>query len=234
MGRTDGKWTVFAHRGASGTEPENTLLAFRRALEAGARWVELDVQNVCGRLVVFHDTRLERTTNGRGRLGDRSVEDLRSLDAGKGEKIPFLSEVLEWLDGRAGVNVELKGPGTAALTSQILNGCIKNGGWRAEQFIVSSFLRYELAVFRRLAPDIRIGFLYVGLSVFFPRGFVEKLSPYSVHLSKKSASPALVRNIRAKGMNVFVYTVNDIADADRLAAMGVDGIFTDFPERFSA
>ena len=101
------------HRGARGHAPENTLASVRKAIELGADWIEVDVYGVDGELVVFHDDRLERTTNGEGLLMGQSFDYLRSLDAGDGELIPTLAEVFDVAADRVGINVELKGPGTA-------------------------------------------------------------------------------------------------------------------------
>jgi len=225
-------FTVFAHRGASGTEPENTLRAFRRAIEIGARWIELDVQCVGGRLVVFHDARLERTTNGTGPLNGQTIDALRSLDAGKGEKIPFLEEVLELVDKTSKINIELKGRGTAAPTASAIEEAVGKRGWTHDQFIVSSFFRKELKTAKALQSAIRIGFLYAGHPLLFPARAAEKMGVYSVHLHRKCATSPLVRAIHRKGIRVFVFTVNDVEDAERLRSMRVDGIFTDYPERF--
>ena len=97
------------HRGACGHEPENTLRSIRRALELGAHGVEIDVRLVHGELLVMHDAKLDRTTNGRGYLARKSLEVLRALDAGQGERIPTLREVFETVHRRAFINIELKG-----------------------------------------------------------------------------------------------------------------------------
>jgi glycerophosphoryl diester phosphodiesterase len=223
---------VFAHRGASGSEPENTLRSFQKALELGSAWMELDVQNVQNRLLVFHDARLGRTTNGTGRLAEKSVDALRELDAGKGEKIPYLREVFDLVDRRACLNVELKGRGTAALTVDLIDLYVRDRRWTYDHFIVSSFIRDELKTVKRLQPRIRIGFLYRGRLLIFPKRFVRRLGPYSVHVRKDRVRTAWVKSVQSMGMKVFVYTVNEPEDAERLRLIGVDGIFTDFPERF--
>ncbi len=102
------------HRGAAGLEPENTLRSVRRALEVGADGIEIDVHCLDGELVVIHDHSLNRTTNGAGALRHHTLAEARQLDAGKGERIPFLREVLDLVDRRALVNIELKGARTAA------------------------------------------------------------------------------------------------------------------------
>jgi glycerophosphoryl diester phosphodiesterase len=155
------------HRGASGVEPENTLRSIRVALDAGADGIEVDVQLVDGQLVVFHDRRLERTTNGRGLLSRKRFDYLRSLDAGCGERIPTLAEVCAAAAGRgAFINIELKGPRTAEAVNELIESCVTTRGWRREDFLVSSFRRDEL---RRLAgAGLRLGILLKGMPVRLP------------------------------------------------------------------
>jgi glycerophosphoryl diester phosphodiesterase len=223
---------IFAHRGASGTEPENTLQSFRRALEMGAEWMELDVHTAAeGELIVFHDDRLDRRTNGNGRVADRSLAYIRSLDAGEGEKIPLLGEVMDLLAGRAGVNIELKGERTALPVAALLSERISGGGWKPERILVSSFNHPELAEFRARLPDIPIGALFMD-----PPAELDSLKNimgcYSVHISRNHVKQETVQNAHRLGMKIYVYTVNRLKDAERLKQLGVDGIFTDYPERF--
>ena len=106
---------IIGHRGASGYAPENTLKAFELALSQGCEWLELDVHLLDGKLIVIHDEQLDRTTSGQGLISDHSLDAIRRLDAGDGEKIPYLDEVIEMVDGQASINIELKG---LALPSQ--------------------------------------------------------------------------------------------------------------------
>ena len=100
---------VIAHRGASGLAPENTMLAFRTAYNVGAHMIELDVQQTAdGKLVCIHDYDVDRTTNGSGAIVELSFREIQELDAGKGEKIPSLDEVLDYVRGRMKINIELK------------------------------------------------------------------------------------------------------------------------------
>jgi glycerophosphoryl diester phosphodiesterase len=217
------------HRGAMGHAPENTLLSFKKALELGASCVEADVYNVDGNLVVFHDDRLERTTNGSGYLLDHDFDYLRSLDAGNGERIPTLGEVFETVDLRAGVNVELKGPGTARPVAEFIS-TLREYGWGDDLILVSSFNHPELEEVRRIDPGIRLGVLISG-----PPGddaaFAVSLGAYSVHLSLKSIELRFVEDAHSRGLRVFVFTVNDPEDICRMEGLGVDGVFTNYPER---
>jgi glycerophosphoryl diester phosphodiesterase len=223
------KFLCFAHRGASGHEPENTLSAIEKAIVLGADWIEVDVYAVEGELIVIHDERLDRTTNGTGFVMDHTLEYLRSLDAGKGQHIPTLREVFDCVDRRAGINVEMKGPETAGLTVSLINEYIHKRKWHYEQCIVSSFHRRELARVKKLDPHIRIGIVIGGFHRPYKK-FVSQVTTHSVHPRIDVVNAEFVRNAHEHGLKVFVYTVNHPEDIACVAAMGVDGIFTDFPE----
>ena len=217
------------HRGARGHAPENTLSSVRRALALGARCVEVDVVSVEGRLVVFHDDRLERTTNGVGYLSDHSFAYLRSLDAGGGQRIPTLEEVCAVIDSQACLNIELRRSNIAAPVAALITNLVERG-WDKEAILVSSFNHRELSEMKRLNKEIRLGALIRGLLVDDAK-FAENLGAFSVHPSLEFVDQRFVDDAHARGLMVYVYTVNhpkDIADMHRL---GVDGVFTDFPER---
>jgi len=212
------------HRGAAGHAPENTLLSLREAVRLGADWVEIDVRQACDRLFVLHDGRVDRTTDGTGRLDRMDTEQIRSLDAGSGERIPFLSEVLETVAGRTGLNIEIKTRGTAGPLCRILRTCPR------EKILISSFHFEELRELRRLDDHIRIGPLFVRP----PRDILKRmrsLCAWSVHLDHRFISRPLVERIHDAGINVFVYTVNRIGAIRQAIEAGVDGIISDYPER---
>ena len=212
-----------------GFEPENTLRSIRRALELGARCVEIDVQRVEQHLVVFHDDRLERTTNGSGFLGDHTFRDLRLLDAGKGERIATLDEVCALLKGRAGLNIELKDPDTAGPVAQAVASLVERG-WDGQSFLVSSFSQPALREIRRRDPELQLGVLSSGADPADLQ-FAAELGAFSIHPARDSVSTALVRQAHALGLAVYVYTVNDPGEIRRMSELGVDGVFTDYPDR---
>jgi glycerophosphoryl diester phosphodiesterase len=219
----------FAHRGASGHEPENTLLAIEKALSLGAPWIEIDVFCVEGELVVIHDERLEYTTNGRGYVTEKTLAHLRTLDAGKGQRIPLLREVFDLVERRAGINVELKGAGTAVPTVKLVRDYIMNRSWRYDQVLLSSFDHRELSRVKPLDPDIRTGALILGIPRRYAE-FAEELQAFSVHAGFAFANRAFVEDTHRRGLKFFVYTVNLPDDLDRVRTMGADGVFTNFPE----
>jgi len=217
------------HRGAKGHGPENTLLAIRRALAQGVTRIEVDVYSVDDQLMVFHDDRLERTTNGIGYLCDQSFNYLRSLDAGDGEQIPTLTEVSTLVNQRAGLNIELKGPDTAAPVAAFISNLV-NSGWSLHSILVSSFDHRQLAELKRLNSEIRLGALTASLPVDNAR-FAESLGAFSVHPSIEFVDQSFVTDAHARGLRVYVYTVDHPEDIARMRELGVDGVFTNFPER---
>ena len=217
------------HRGAKGHAPENTVRSIRKAIELGAHCVEVDVWYVDRHLVVFHDERLERTTNGTGYISEQAYDHLRTLDAGDGERIPTLEEVLETVDLRVGVNIELNGPDTAHPVAECI-ATFRERGWRDTLFLVSSFDHGELVELRRLDPRISIGALIAGPPAG-GAGFAEALGAYSVHPAYKRVDRRFIEDAHSRGLRVFVYTVNHPSDIARMRELGVDGVFTDYPER---
>ncbi len=219
------------HRGAMGYEPENTLRSFKKALQLKVDMVELDVY-VCktGEVVVIHDSRVDRTTNGKGYVAEKTFQELRKLDVGKGEKIPTLKEVLDLINKKVKVNIELKGPGTAKPVFKIIETYVKEKGWSYNHFLVSSFNHYELREFNKLNPKVKIGALIVGIPLGFSK-FRETVNAYSVNPSVEFINKHFVQEVHKNGMKVLVWVVNHPEDIKRMKKLGVDGIFSNFPDR---
>lgn len=230
---------AIAHRGASGYEPENTLLSFQKAIELGADIIELDVRLTSdNKLVVIHDLDLDRTTNGHGSVGSYSLEELQKFDAGKGEKIPTLEEVLDLVDKKVKVNIELKGGNTALKTVEVIRNYIKNKKWNADDFFISSFSRRELKKMRQLEPQINIGLLYFNIPFLFsfinPIKEAKKYGAYSINIGMRNVTKTLVAMAHDQKLEVFVYTVNEKKDIEKMKAFGVDGIISNYPERIKS
>ncbi len=227
---TPRKLFCFGHRGARGHEPENTVRSVHKALELGADGIEVDVHFVDGELVVIHDDTLQRTTNGRGRVASKSLAYLRSLDAGCGERIPTLAEIFTAVNRRAIINVELKGPHTAAPVAALIGEYVTRHGWSFADFLVSSFDHARIREAKELCPEIRIGALITRV----PRGlakFAENLGAWSLHVDKRRVTPKLAADAHRRGLKVFAFTVNEPAEIAGMKTLGVDGVFSDFPER---
>ena len=216
---------VIGHRGCVGAEPENTLRSIRRAIELGCKMVEVDVYFIDGELVVHHDERVDRTSDGQGRLDSYSFESLRELDFGKGEIIPTLSEVLDVCLGRAEVNIELKGPRTAAPVVSLLLS-----RERVDKVILSSFDWEQLREVRQLS-DLAIAVL-VRHARKFPAGLdlAESLDAQWINLSLGVLTSTRVVSAHDRGLKVASYTVKSIVDLNKVLAAGADGCFADDPE----
>lgn len=231
---------VVAHRGASGSAPENTLAAFRRAAELGAAWIELDTRLAGdGTLVVMHDARVERTTDGRGRVRDLDPWRLNTLDAGswrgaafRGEPVPTLHAALDLAATLGlGVNVEIKADdehdaveGAAAVADLVRTGSSR------PRVLVSSFSQPALAALRRTDATIAIGLL-IGANVRqTDLDQARDIAATSVHADHRGWSEAVVALVATAGLWPAAYTVNDVDEATRLWRIGVRTVITDHPE----
>lgn len=227
-----GQALKIGHRGAAGLIAENTLASFAWAVELGADMVELDVRlSSDGELVVIHDDTVDRTTDGTGRVDSMSFNELRKLDAGNGERIPSLEQVLLHVGDRCSVNVELKGPGTALPVADALRRFTRSRGVPWQNFLVSSFDHDQLAELKQAEPRIRLAPLFRGE---LPENFIDiahRLGAWSVNLRGDDVSPELIERCHREGLRVLVYTVDEPREMARFREWGVDGIFSDYPDR---
>ena len=219
------------HRGAKGHLAENTLESIKLALEFGVDAIELDVHKCrSGELVVIHDFTLDRTTNGEGEVALKSLEELKSLRVNEKFRIPLLTEVLDLIQGKCWINIELKGLNTAAETCRIIENYIKNFNWDQGDFIVSSFQKNELFEVYKINPDIQIGVLSKA-SVNEALQLGKMLNAKAIHPSLGIATRENVKQAQNAGFKVNVWTVNEPADILRMKDFGVDGIISDYPDR---
>ena len=217
------------HRGAMGHAPENTLLSIRTALELGTPCVEVDVRYVDGQLIVFHDEELQRLTNVQGCVEEQSFEYLRSLKVAGQERIPTLEEVCREVGSEIGLNIELKGENTVKAVLELIS-LLSKQGFNKEMFLLSSFEDHKLLEARSLDIDIKLGVLRHQLSEKAIE-LANSISAYSLHLSRKNISKKAINESKATTRKVYVYTVNTSEEMLMLANMGVDGVFSDFPEK---
>lgn len=226
---------IVAHRGARGHEPENTIAAFKKALDIGVDAIELDVCLVAtGEIVVIHDTVVNRTTNGTGYVADFNFEDLRKLDAGKGQQIPTLSEVIELVNRRVPIFIELKAAGTALPVADLLKEYLAKG-WQPEDFEVISFDHPEVVAFRDNCPGIRIGLSYGSIPIDYCQD-ARTVGADSVMLCTELLSPAFIKDARDSDITVNSYTGEDFnadtqSEIERIQAAGVDSFASDTPDR---
>ena len=236
-------FTIIAHRGASAYYPENTHASFEGAIAMAADMVELDVQLTSdGEVVVFHDEKISRCTNGRGRVADYSYAELKKLDAGswfdkqfKGEKIPALFDVLNACHDRIAVNIEIK---TEAVTDEISGGIeekclhmVDQTGMRGH-VIFSSFdpraIQHLKQIDRQAPAAVLYEKQYYGSQ--WPSAIIASLGADAFNCSKRELSQKWLVDLNHHGIPVNVYTVCDEMNMQRLLSLGVSGIFTNNPD----
>ncbi|RTR35209.1 glycerophosphodiester phosphodiesterase [Robertmurraya yapensis] len=228
---------IFAHRGYSAKYPENTMRAFREAEKAGADGIELDVQfSKDGEIVVIHDDKVDRTTNGTGFVKDYTFDELRKLDAGykhktllKKEPIPSIKEVLEWLKtNQLQCNIEIKSSLESYMKIEApLIGLIREYGL-SERIIISSFNHYSIVYCHRIAPEIEIAPLYAE-GLFMPWIYSESIKAKGMHPNHKVAPNEIIKAAEEYGIQVRPYTVNKEKDMRRLFEIGCSAFITDDP-----
>ena len=229
-----------AHRGASGRFPENTRLAFDKAIAAGADIIELDCQlTQDGHVVIFHDENLNRTAGARGALRDRTLAALKQLDIGKWrgkefkcERILTLEEALETIAGNADLCLEFKSFRVASPGLELKALFILSHYDYLERTILSSFDYRCLARLRDLAPEATLGVIYGAGVDDDPFAAAEQLGARSMHVQKELASRSLLGRAWDEGLDVYVWTVNDVRDMEAFAGLGVQGLISDYPEKF--
>lgn len=231
----------FAHRGASGYCPENTMAAFLKAIQMGATGLETDVQMTKDRqLVLIHDETLNRTTGVDGLVKDYTLEELKQLDAGswyheayRGEKIPALEELLELARKHEIIlNLELKNniiqyPEIEKLTADL----VRTYGL-TERVIISSFNHYSLVTLKKLAPELETAVLYME-GLYEPWEYARRIGASALHPYRFAVTKESVREAGARGISTRPFTVNEESGMRWMIEAGVAGIFTDYPDKLA-
>ncbi|MFD1736386.1 glycerophosphodiester phosphodiesterase [Bacillus salitolerans] len=229
---------IFGHRGSAGTHPENTMMSFQEAERVGADGIELDVQlSKDGEMVIIHDEKVDRTTDGKGWVKDLTLKELRQLDASYkfsyNERciIPSLEELFSWASPNSLlINVELKN--TVVLYEGLEEKVIQliRNYHMENRVIISSFNHYSLVKCRNIAPDIEIGALYSD-GLFEPWHYATRIGAGALHPNYKAAPPEIISQSQLNGIKMRPYTVNKVEDMKKLFSVNCSGFFTDFPER---
>ncbi len=229
-----------AHRGFSAIAPENTLAAFEKGIEAGANMLEMDVMLTGdNQVIVFHDHRLGRTTNGSGLVNRSNLNYIRSLDAGlwfghrfRSERVPLLDEVLEISEGKVRLNIEMKQRRSGKIAiAPLVDKCLRivDRHRMNEEVIFSSFNLETLRYLHYRAPSMRLAPLYRHNLNPTPRSFPLQYGAQGVILNHLFLNRTTVRQFHNLGMKVFVYTVNGLRRIEKMIRMGVDGVISDNP-----
>jgi glycerophosphoryl diester phosphodiesterase len=212
------------HRGARAYEPENTLRSFKKALEIGVNAVELDVRKTKdNQLVVIHDADVKKTTNGKGLVSELTLEEIKGFSAEKGEKIPTLTEVLDFLDKKVKVLIELK---EAGVEEKVL-GAVRERGMR-KNVIVVSFIEEALRKVKALDKEVETGLIYAKHKNPV-KAALDLEASYLLPLYRFTHT-ANVQKAHENGLKVIVWTINKPEEVAEYAKKGVDGIASDKPD----
>lgn len=240
---------LVAHRGLSASYPENSFAAFKAALEF-ADIIELDVHltrdNV---LVVLHDDTLDRTTDGRGKVEDFTLKEIKDLDAGSwfaeefaGERVPTLEEVLKFVKGKIKLNIEIKNIEDENLNLKTVEECVRlvKKFDMVEDVIVSSFDHDILSYLKKMAPKFRIYLLFgqENSHLFYDLvrqnkliSYIQKRQAEGVNIGIPLLSSKIVEDLKKVGLKVGVYTINEQNVAQKFLKLGVNLIYSDAPDR---
>ena len=233
---------IIAHRGAAAVCPENTISAFKRAIEMGSDAIETDVQMTKdGHLILIHDEKLERTTNGKGWVKEYTLEEIKRLDAGgwfnnsfTGETIPTVEELFNLISNtNLWVNIEIKAgfvlyPGIEqALVSKIKEYNME------DKVIISSFNHYSIDLIRKISPELETAILYVA-GLYEPWDYAKGIGARFLHPFKEAVYQEMVTGAHQRGMGVHPYTIDKEEEMIALIKMGVDGIITNVPDNLIA
>ncbi|MGQ9722938.1 MAG: glycerophosphodiester phosphodiesterase [Candidatus Jordarchaeum sp.] len=216
---------LIAHRGASFYEPENTLRSIKRALDFGVDGVEIDVRSsIEGNIIVIHDETVDRTTNGTGKVRDMSLLELRSLDAGKGEKIPLLEEVLELVRDKTLLVIELK---IAGIEERVLK-VIKDYD-ALDSVLLSSFIHGSVKRVKEINPKVNTGVIFRSAPIN-PSSLALDAKAENLCAFYKYITWEMVQKVHEDGLKIYAWTVDEPSTMENLAIMGVDGIVTNKPD----
>jgi len=222
---------VIGHRGAMGYETENTLASVEKAVELGVPMIEIDVFKIAsGELVVFHDDLVDKLTDGAGPIEELTLEQVKALTLEGNHQIPTLEEVLDTLNKRTALNIELKGANTADDSVRIVRQYIAEKGYTAQDFVFSSFRWPELYRVQELEPDFDIAVL-TGEDPLDAIETAKVLKAVAINPWYKRVTAENVAAIHEAGFKVFTYTVNEVEDIALMRSYKVDGIFCNYPDR---
>lgn len=214
-----------------GHETENTLASIQKALDLNVDMIEIDVFKITsGEIVVFHDEKIDRLTNGSGDIESLDLESLKNLTVEGNHKIPLLSEVLDVINHKVPLNIELKGAGTSEGVIDIINSYMENKGWTLDDFLISSFNWEELKNMRLINKNIKIAVLTES-NPLDAIVIAKDLKAVAVNPNYLSLTKENISEIKSQGFKIFTWTVNDAEQISKLRELGVDGIFTNYPER---
>ena len=224
-----------AHRGASGDFTENTLQAFKEAIDRGCDAIEFDVQSIGRKLRVFHDSNFTRMFGVDKETSSISESGVCELVYPNLEKIPTLQQALDCINGRVDVNIEIKGPDVATNVGSVVEKYLEKPEWSDSDIVVSCFSNATINMLRRFYKNMKLSYLvyeqYCNLDeIKRMKNDYIKYKLHSLNLPLENITPEIVRYCNDNNMRIYVYTVNEIKQIRYLRELGVNGVFTDFPK----
>lgn len=219
------------HRGAKGYVTENTLASIQKAMDIGVDGIEIDIHRCkTGELVVFHDFAVDRLSNGCGEVSNFTLSELKALKIKGDYKIPTLAEVLDLVDGKCLLNIELKGLDTVQGVAEIIEAYVSSKRWTYKNILVSSFQHHLLIQLRKLNKKVLLGIL-TDTNLKEAMDAARALKATAIHPDFTMLTKEKVSQIKAEGYKVYTWTVNEYKDIERMVHYKVDGIISDFPDR---
>lgn len=216
---------ITGHRGAAKLEPENTCLSIQKAIDLGVDQIEIDVHLTRDQqLVIIHDQTVDRTTDGRGAVSDFSLQEIKQLDAGKGERIPTLQEVVNVIQSRVILQVELKGP----KTSQPVVSLIEKNGIENE-VILTSFVHDRLRKVRQLNSDIALGALWSTPPDNVCQQALE-IGVEAIHIQHQNIDGNLVRDAHLHGLKIRAWNPDTVQEIQKMIDLEVDAVGSNRPD----
>ncbi|MFH1380162.1 MAG: glycerophosphodiester phosphodiesterase family protein [bacterium] len=219
---------IIAHRGASSLAPENTLLSIQKAIDLHAHIIEIDCQLTRDqRVIVFHDVTIDNFAHaGAVRVSDLTYAQLQIIDLGKEQKIPLLEDVLALVGKKSKLMIETKTTGTSLKVLDTAYDCKM-----MDSIALTSSLIPEILIARKYLPGLPVSLVIK----YYPINFDDVVRLYNIRefsIDRTFITGQIVQTLKNKGYLLRVFTVNDISDAAVYETWGVDGIFTDYPQRF--
>ena len=222
------------HRGACGYAPENTLVSFQKALDMGVDAIEFDVHlSKDVHLMVIHDAKVDRTTNGFGYVRDKTLDELKQLDAGGLEQIPTLEEALDLIDRKAIVIIEPKTKNTAKPIANLIKHYKQNKGWSYDDFLITNFDHQELLLFMQELPEVNVCAAYRCIPFELAKT-AEKYGVYALTITDDLLDENFIKDTHNHGIKVFLavydYSLKNIA---YLQQLDIDGFYLNYPDKIN-
>ena len=213
------------HRGAAELEPENTRLSIQKAIDLGVDQVEIDVHLTRDQhLVVIHDATVDRTTDGQGAVADFTLEEVKRLDAGKGERIPTLQEVIDLVRGKVVLQIELKGPDTA---EPVVRTVEQNN--IESEVLLTSFVHERLREARQLNPSLALGALWTNPPTDACEQAID-MGAEAIHIQYQNIDAQLVQKAHAHGLMIRAWNPDTVEVIQRVIDLGVDAVGSNRPD----